>query len=151
MAYYFSTVGRVYQFCAGAVASVLVLIWENNAKYSNFLKNQSSKYLADILSGHFIIIKLVILMKSDVSSLYLGFIGSLMTFSLILILEVSAEDGLIKRYFFHSYYLCLIGRYSYGIYLVHLPVTKIGDLTSQICQSGPMRLGFGTIFCYDLF
>ena len=147
MVYYFSTWGRVYQFSTGSIASYLVFLREDKTTtISRYFKDERSKTVADVLSGLFVIILLALMILLNFSTLYAGFIGSAMTFSLIILLEVSAEEGLVKRKFFHNHYLCLIGRYSYSMYLVHLPVTKIGDITSQIAETGPMRKDFDIFY-----
>ena len=66
------------------------------------------------------------------SPMFIGIGTSLLTFAMILFLELSSENNFIKSYLYHNPFLCFVGKLSYPMYLVHLPLTKIGDINSLL-------------------
>ena len=128
---YFSTFGRLYQLFTGTIISLIVLFYEENKNYlmrSSFFPNRKLKIFADYLSGGIFLLLLFVILDFNLDAFYLGMLTTMFSFLLIIILEVSEENGVIKKVLFYNRVLCYIGKISYGSYLVHVPMTKFGEI-----------------------
>ncbi|XP_063710731.1 O-acetyltransferase OatA-like [Symsagittifera roscoffensis] len=138
---YFSTWGRLYQFSLGSVISLLLLITNANKSSIIAAKMQSPvlKSLADVLSLAVLACSAYLATVAKLSPLILGTGSALLTFLLIILLEISDDDNLIKRSLYLNPSLCFLGKLSYGMYLIHLPLTKLGDINAVLPTEGPFR------------
>ena len=139
MVSYFSSWGRVYQFSLGSINSIMLLIFQGRCfKVQKKVKSFCGQF-ADCLSLFVLISLCGLLAIPKTSPLFLGFSTALLTFMLITLLEVSSENNVFKSYIFHNNFLCFVGKLSYGMYLVHLPFIKLGDINSILPVDGLIR------------
>ena len=140
MVAYFSTWGRLYQFTLGSVISATILMIPKTGFLAEKLQNEAYQTFADFLSlgTLFCLCCMVTLVKGG-SPMFLGIGTSLLTFAMILFLEISSQNNFIKSYVYHNPFLCFVGKLSYPMYLVHLPLTKIGDINSLLPEDAFFR------------
>ncbi|XP_063725781.1 putative O-acetyltransferase SAR0937 [Symsagittifera roscoffensis] len=144
LASYFSTFGRLYQLLTGSIAAIIVCWVEIRDLSNSEIKKRNSKskqinFLFDYGSAFLLVITTVLLAKLNFNTLVLGMLATFSTFTLILTLEFSTNETLISKYFLQSSVLSRIGKYSYGMYLCHVPIAKIGDILRFLPSHGPYR------------
>ena len=131
MVSYFSTFGRIYQLNLGTILAIIVLLWEKP-----HLTKINYQKMADILSVFVLIFMISIVLLCEISTLNLGIIMTILTFALILTLEISSESGFLKKLVFHNSFFRQIGKLSYGIYVTHVPIIKFGEITGFFLYFG---------------
>ena len=122
MLVYLSTPSRAYQLFAGSILAIVVFQFDGDRDFAAKLSS-----LGSLLSySGFILINLLSTMYfSHFSSTAVGIFCCLATFLLILGLEISKEDCLIKK-LLTSEILINLGKISYSLYLWHFPVFIFG-------------------------
>ena len=76
------------------------------------LQNKNIQSLTDILFLTTLICQCCIVILLKGSSMFLGIGTALLTFALIMLLEISSDKNFFKFYLYKNCYLCFVGKFS---------------------------------------